>query len=305
MLAPQGLRAQSAPQMRVASTTDFDVMSAVYGAESGAFTRVGLDVSVQRANSGAAVAAAVIGGAFEIGKSSTMGLVNAHAHGIPVVIVATAAIYSTSVFPGAATMLVAKDGPIHSGADLNGQTLSVTALNDLFSVAMSAWADQHGGDSRTLKFIELPNSAAAEAIASGRVATATLADPQLSAALSTGRFRILGYSFDAIAPRFLSAAFFCTEDYLAHNRDAIARFRSVIAASAQYITTHPTETIDMVARFTGLDRNAIAATTRTPLGGPLDPALLQPLIDRAAQYKAIPARFDARDLIDPAAYRGR
>jgi hypothetical protein len=32
----------------------------------------------------------------------------------------------------------------------------------------------------------------------------------------------------------------------------------------------------------------------------VDPKLIQPLIDAAAKYKAIPASFDARDLIDSA-----
>jgi hypothetical protein len=39
---------------------------------------------------------------------------------------------------------------------------------------------------------------------------------------------------------------------------------------------------------------------RATLGTTLDPRLLQPLIDRAVEYKAIPKSFDARELIDPA-----
>ena len=37
--------------------------------------------------------------------------------------------------------------------------------------------------------------------------------------------------------------------------------------------------------------------SRTQFATSLDPALIQPLIDTAAKYKAIDARFEARDFI--------
>ncbi len=79
--------------MGVASTTVEDIIGAVWGRDTGAFARAGLDVDIQKANNGAAVAAAVIGGAIDIGKSSSMGIVNARAHGIPVLMVAACAVY--------------------------------------------------------------------------------------------------------------------------------------------------------------------------------------------------------------------
>ena len=64
------------------------------------------------------------------------------------------------------------------------QDLSVPALGDLYQIAIGAWIDQRGGDSRTVRFLELPHRAAAEAIASGRVDCANIAEPILSDALA-------------------------------------------------------------------------------------------------------------------------
>ena len=50
-----------------------------------------------------------------------------------------------------------------------------------------------------------------------------------------------------------------------------------------------------------IEPGVIAATQRDKLQSALDPALIQPLIDAAVKYKVIPARFLARELIDPAA----
>jgi NitT/TauT family transport system substrate-binding protein len=285
--------------VRVASTTDEDIIGTVWGRESGAFARAGLDVDVQKANNGAAVAAAVIGGAIDIGKSSSMGIVNAHARGIPVVMVAACALYGPEVDD--AGLVVAKDSAIHGGRDFSGRTLSVPALHDLFTIAMSAWIDQHGGDAKSVKFVELPNTAAPEAVATGRVDGATIANPHLSEALASGKVRLVGHSFDAIARRFVSAVYFCTTDYLAKNRDVVARFRRVLNESDRYVNEHHAETVDILARTSGIEPKIIASMPRATLGTGFDPRLLQPLIDRAVEYGAIPKGFDARELIDSGA----
>ncbi len=283
--------------IRVASTTDEDCIGTVYAIQTGAFAKAGLDVEITKANNGAAVAAAVAGGAIDIGKSSAMGIVNAHARGIPFVIVAAAAMYGPENGDDAG-LVVARDSPIRVARDLDGRTLSVPALHDLFTVTMSAWIDQHGGDAKTIRFVELPNSAAPEAVATGRVDGATIANPQLGQALAAGKVRVIGHSFEAIAPRFMSAVYFCLADYLARNRDAVGRFRRVLYESDAYINTHHAETVEMLSRYTGIEPKVIAALPRATLGTTLDPRTLQPLIDRAAQYQAIPKTFDAKELFD-------
>jgi NitT/TauT family transport system substrate-binding protein len=266
--------------------------------QTGAFARAGIDVEVTKANAGAAVAAAVVGGAIDIGKSSSMGIVNARAHGIPLMIVAAASVYGPEANEDAA-LVVATNGTVHVARDLNGRTLSVPALHDLFTIAMSAWIDKNGGDSKTVKFVELPNSAAPDAVSTGRVDGATIANPQLSQALASAKVRVIGHSFEAIAARFMSAVYFCTADYLAKNRDVVARFRRVLYESDAYINSHHADTVDILSRYTGIEPKVIASMPRATLGTNLDPRLLQPLIDRAFQYQAIPKSFDAREMFDP------
>jgi NitT/TauT family transport system substrate-binding protein len=180
---------------------------------------------------------------------------------------------------------------------LNGKTLSASSLGDQNSIAMQAWIDQHGGDSKTVKFVELPSAAAPDALAAGRVDAATLGNPILTEALSSGKVKLFGRSFDAIAPHFIFAAYFCTTDYAAKNRDAILRFRRALYQSAAYADSHHSETVGVVAKFTGISPSVIASMTRTVAGTSLDPKLIQPLIDIAARYKVIAAPFDARTMI--------
>src|SRR5580700_8149925 len=118
-VAPAFAGAQTLPKVRVAASPDEDILGALWGVQSGIFRKYGLDVDVQRANSGSAVAAAVAGGSIDIGKSSPMALLTAHAKGLPFVLEAPASIYSSDA--PIAALIVAKDAPFKSGRDLNGK----------------------------------------------------------------------------------------------------------------------------------------------------------------------------------------
>ena len=293
---PARARAQAPATIRIGASGDASVIAALYGQQSGIFPKLGLTVEVTRSNSGSAVAAAVLGGSLEMGKSSLFGIIEAHVRGVPFILEAGAAIFGSD--PPTAALLVAKDSPIRSGRDLNGKTIAVAALNDLFAIASQCWIDQNGGDSRTLKFLELPPSATADAIAAGRVDAATLPVPEMSDAIASGKCRFLGDSCGAVARRFIATAYFTSADYAAKNPDVLARFRKGIAQATTYASAHWTELLPLVAQYTGSDLKVLASTPKDLLSTSLALPLIQPLIDAAAKYKAITASFPARDLID-------
>jgi len=60
--------------------------------------------------------------------------------------------------------VVLKTSPIQSGRDLNGKTIGSTSVSDMNSAATLAWIEQTGGDPKSVKVIEVPQSAAAAAL---------------------------------------------------------------------------------------------------------------------------------------------
>jgi NitT/TauT family transport system substrate-binding protein len=291
--------AQTLTPLRVASSPSEDVVALLWGLEGGAFRAAGLDVQLQKANSGAAVAAAVAGGAVDIGKSSLLSLLIAHGNGIPFVLIAPSGIYDANL--PTVEMMVARDSPIASGKDCNNKTVAVSALNDLFSLGTQAWVDRNGGDSRTLRFIEVPGSAMGSALSSGRVDIATVTDPVLGELLASGVARKLAPPHDAIARLFMLAAFFARIDYVAANKATVASFRRVVEETSRYANDHHEQMMGLLATYMGIDRSVLLAEPRQPLATTMDVRLIQPLIDVSATYKAIPARFDARTIIDSGA----
>src|SRR5580704_13132548 len=124
--APRFASAQGLTKVRLSGSPDHDIIGALWGVQSGIFSKYGLDVDVRSANSGAVVTAAVIGGSLEIGKGSLLSLLNAHARGVGLVLEAPASIWNTDAPESA--FVVAKGSPIRNGRDLDGKTISVPSL---------------------------------------------------------------------------------------------------------------------------------------------------------------------------------
>lgn len=298
-LAPSLAAAQGAApvKVRVSSALDEDILGTVWGQQSGIFAKHGLDVALQANNSGAAVAAAVIGGSIDIGKSSLLGLLAAHVKGVPLMLVAGAGTYYKKIHT--VNLIVKKGSPIKTARELNGKTISVQALNDQFAVAVEAWMDKNGGDSSTLKFLELPNAAAAQAIISGRVDGAAFTTPLMTEALLGGGVQTLAYPFDAIGDGFVQAAYFCTSDYATKNRDVVEKFATAVFEAASYVDSHPAQTLPALTQFTKVPASVLAQMPRTRLATKLDQRTIQPVIDVAYKYKAIATAFDAKEMIPP------
>ncbi|HEX3465345.1 MAG TPA: ABC transporter substrate-binding protein [Candidatus Elarobacter sp.] len=285
--------------VRLAAAGDDDITPILYGQHAGLFKKNGLDVSLTALGSGSATAAAVVGGSIDIGKSSLIGLCAAHARGVGFQIVAPASIYLDS-YP-IAGFLVAKDANIGSVKDLNGKTVSASSLKDLMAVATQAWIDGNGGDSKTVKFIEVPSSAVAAALEQGRIVGATMVTPALAEALDSGKAKLMGRSFSAIAKRFMVAGWFVTKDYLAKNTDTVKRFNDAFLQAAAYTDTHHAETVDLLASYSKLKPETIKGMVRATVGKVVDAKDIEPVIAAGVKYGVFDKAFPAAELIAPVA----
>lgn len=267
----------------------------VYGQRAGVFARAGLDVQLSKMPNGASVAAGVLAGSFDFGKATMTTLFEAHERGIPFTCVTPAIVYDSKL-PYAA-FIVAKDAQLNTGKDFNGQLIAVSGLGDIGSLGLRAWVEQHGGDPKTLRFVEVPLSAALAAVDERRVAAAETSQPAFGAAMETGRVRAI-QAVDAIAPTFLLAAWFTTADVSAKRPDVVRAFARAWAEAAAYTNAHHAETAALMADFTGVPVALVQRMRRAVAGITLVPAQIQPVIDAAAKYGAIKAGFAARELID-------
>ncbi len=272
-----------------------DMTPIFYAQKAGYFRREGLDVSLVPSNSGTAMAAAVIAGTYQFGKSSLLAAVNAHLKQIPLEVIGAGATYDTKI-PFAA-MCVANDSAISTGSDFDGKTVGTPSLNDLNELVVDAWVDQHGGDYTKLHNVELPLAVAADAIAQKRVDASVLMQPRLADALSIKQVKSLGSAYDAIASRFVFAAYFTNSDYAEKHPDIVAKFVRALYAAAAYTNKHHEATTEMMSEVTKVPTAVIAAMPRVDGATATIAADFQPIIDKAAKYHMISHAFPAREML--------
>jgi NitT/TauT family transport system substrate-binding protein len=291
--APRAACADDA--IRVGSAVGDDVTPVLYGQQAGLFRRAGLDVQLQVLSSGSAGAAAVAGGALDIAKTSLMALILAHVKGIPLKVIAPAAVYtSTQLF---AAIVVAKNSPIQNARGLVGKTVGVSSLGDVQSLATQGWLAQNGIESTAVKFVEIPNSAMAAAVEEGRVDAAVQVSPLLDSAVHAGRTRVLDAVYNGIAKHFLVTVWYASEATIARNPELVRKFAGVIRDANAYCMAHPAETLPIIAAFEKIDPATLQGTVRAAYPATLDPRDIQPVIDIAAKYKTIDKPFPAAELV--------
>jgi len=297
----RGAFAQQSEPLRIAVIPSDIGGEAYYAADAGFFAKAGYRAEFTGIPSGAAISAAVAGGSADVGFSNVVSLAIAHERGLPFTILAPATLHTPDKVT-AGILTVAQNAPIRSGKDLNGKTIAINGLNNISDVSVRAWVDQNGGDSKTLKFTELPFPAMPEAVRTGRVDAASIdgANEQLLAQPNSG-LRRLANVFNAVGSRWVPSTWFSTTEWVEKHPTAAKAFVRVIAEAGAWANAHHAESADILAKYLRKTPQQVEAVTRAPYALKLTPALIQPSIDLAAKYGVIKKAFPARDLISPLA----
>jgi NitT/TauT family transport system substrate-binding protein len=299
---PRAVLAQNGPALRVIGPPNDGYKAVYYAQQGGLFRKYGLNVSPSVINSGAAAAAALIGGAADIAFTNPTALTIAHTRGIAMQALCPGGLI-TPANSGVSRILVLKDGPVHSGKDLNGATIGAVALGDTMAVSIRAWIDKTGGDSKTVKLIEVPASASLQMLVEGRVVAAGVNEPAASQAIETGKARSIANPLDAIGNAFLGGLLAVMTPYATANADALSRFARAIHEAQVYTNSHLPDTVNLVAGYSGIAPEVIARSARVIDAEYVEARNLQPLIDALAKYGTIERGFPASEIISPLALK--
>jgi NitT/TauT family transport system substrate-binding protein len=287
--------ADDAKTVNVLAVPTDGVKSLLYAQRANLFKKRGLQANITSMGSGAAIFAAVLGGSADVGSGSTFPVFAAFARGVPLRIIAPASIYS-SEHPDS-LLVVQKNAPFQTASDLNGKIIGVDALNDVYGTATRAWVDQHGGDGKSLRAVELRPTEQIGALDTGRIDAVVLKPPYLTLAMDTGKFRVFAKPLDAIGPRFLLSCWVSSVDFIAKNPDVVSGFVAALTEAARYTNANQAATTDMVAAFTGQDATLLGRGIRSTTAESLALIDLQRPLDFAYKYGIIAERFDLSGIL--------
>jgi NitT/TauT family transport system substrate-binding protein len=251
-----------------------------YAQELGYFTDAGLDVRITPMTNSGAIIAAIAGGGGDIGNAVVGTVADARGKGIPILYLAPAGLYDAA--SPTAALSVLKDSPIKTAADLTGKVVAVSGLGDLTYYATRAWIDKNGGNSASVKFIELPFPAMAAAVIQHRVDAAYIIEPFFTAAADD--VRILARAAESVAPRYQATGWIASESWLTAHADVAKRFAAAIHRTALWANGHQKESAVILLKYLKIDPAIVERMHRVPYAVTLDTKLIQPPIDTAAKY---------------------
>lgn len=287
-------RAQALPKIHVGYQPNQFGAQALYAQDQGFFTKAGVDASIAQFALGAALAAGVASGAADFGNVSLVTIALARSKNIPFVLVAPGADFHADRKPPPALLMAGNKSGITSAKDMNGKTVAAPGLASMGEYGVRNWVDVNGGDSSTLKFVEMPLSQMASAFAAGRIDAASVGEPFLTEVRKYAH--PLGASEDAIGAHFMVSAWFAMGPWATAHADLVRRFAAAIRDTDTWANKNPRACIAIMARAFDIDASTVSPDLMATFAAGLDPQLIQPMIDVVARYAKFP-RFPASDII--------
>jgi NitT/TauT family transport system substrate-binding protein len=297
--APGAAFGQTAVPVRIGTSATESYALAFYAQQQGFFARHGIDaeVTVIPGASGGA-AAALVGGAIDIGCVSMGPLANAYLRGIPMRIVAPGALVLAS--EQTTKIVVANASPIQTPRDLNGKTVGTIVLKDVMHVATLKYIDDNGGDSKSVRIVEMPMTDSGPALVSGRIDAYPMSEPTLSASFAKGGIRIIEPAgiYAAISKRTLISMYVAMNDWILKNPAAVRRVALAMRQAAQWANANPAGVASILESIAKLPASSFARMKHVRYADAFDAvATIQPQIDALAEYQFIPSRFAAEEII--------
>lgn len=245
-----------------------------YGIDQGIFAEHGLDASVQITAGGAAMLPAVATGQIDFGVGNPLSVLVAASQGVDVRI---ASGYSFSLDTGDdinAVVTRAGDG-IETWADLEGQRVSVNAINTQGDLTIKESVEADGGDPESLQFIEIPFPEALAQLDSDNVDAVWIPEPFLSAAVADPEaYTVVGYPNQNTIPGLPTMVTFTSGTVADDDPELVERWREAITDVLAAATADGEGFGTTIAEFTGMPEAAAMNLRLERLSGELDPALI-------------------------------
>lgn len=286
--------AQARPTIRVGVESGAETFSEpLYGVGAGIFARAGLDVQPGIFPAAGAIAAAIAGGALDVGSVDVIVLANAVNRGVPLVAVAASGLFKTK--EPTSGLCVPVGSPVRTAKGLEGSTIAVGTLVSLTSISLRMWLARNGANPAQVQFVEMRFSEMPAALQRGTVAAAYIPEPLMT--LNANQLKLIATPYSAIAETFPISVIAGSRSWLSQNADIARRFTAAIYETARWSNKNREQTGLMLAQYTKLDPDIIRRMHRTSFATSLEPSMIQPILDAAATYKLIDRPTNAADLI--------
>ena len=286
--APAG--AQTKLKMTYTAVSGF---AAGYVAEQQSFfQKHGVDVEFVQTNISGNIPAVIESGSVEIGGPTLPSVLQANDAGLDLVVFGGGAVYP---LPG--DVLIARQGSgIEKTTDLKGKTVGVPGIGALLHIMLRRNLKANGVDPDSVRYVELGFPQAGDALKAGRIDAYPSEAPFTARILQSGAGKEVENWLSATPAGTPTVVFATTRAWATAHKKEINGMQAAMREALAFIPTHPNETNQAVAKYTGLPVQVIASIPMPPLAVDLTPKQIQFWIDICKEQNLIKGNPDPKSI---------
>lgn len=269
---------------------------AVYIArDQGIFARHNLDVDIVPGGAPDAMIPLLLNGQVQYAMSSGLATVTAISKGLPVRIALSDL---NAGLPSTASLIAPVAGPVHTLADLKGRKIGLSSLRNQPHLGVLISAKATGIDPSSIAFVEIPTSAMVPAAEKGTVDAIYALDPYKSAAIKSGKFRVIEESVSKFMGGATAVDLVASKDFLEKNPVVAKDFVAAMTEAFDYANKHPEVVRAVDVKYTKLPPEFIKGRVIPTFSAVVDLAALKKMSDAMVANGWIARAPNARDMVD-------
>jgi len=296
-VASDDVTSDAAVEIAVGVTPIANAAPVYLAGELGYFADENLDVTPQIVTSAGAAVPLLQSNDLQFAEVSSTPTITAASKGLPLRVVAGNDRYNTDTdATDGAALVASQSSGVAGAADLNDKTVAVVGLKSGPELVLRAAIDKAGGDSSTVKYVEIAYPDMVSALQSDRVDAALVVDPFLSQARAAG-LSVVGQPFIDATAGEAGILWIGSDTWIEQNPEAAAAFQRAISKAIDYAAENPDAVRDIMATYTESSEEAIAATVLPVFDSSIENADLQFWADTMQTYGFIDGAYDPSGLI--------
>ena len=263
--------------LKQASLTDVWVAK-----QAGFFEKHGLDVELIEFRTGGEAIAAQRGGHVDVALSIPGTALMAIERGFDLVFISQNETAHAAP-PDSGAIIVLKDSPITTLAQLSGKKIAISGTHTQKTVAIQTLLRKVGVEANMFQFVEIPFASHPEVLKSGQVDAVASLDPWTTQMRNSGIGRILAWDYVDSLPEQPIGAWFVRAEFSKKNADSIDRFARAIRDTIEYMRADENRARLNVANYTGLDPALLKQMPLNNWDYRIKPDIWQAMIDMMHQ----------------------
>jgi NitT/TauT family transport system substrate-binding protein len=281
-------------QVKAGVIAILDVAPIYLGKQKGFFSNRNIELTLETAQGGSAIAPSVLSGQYQFGFSNVVSLLLAKSQNAPLKAVANG-VNSTGDPKADFGGIVVKDPAITSPKQLEGKKVATNALKNIVDTSVKDIVKNDGGDPGKVSFVELAFPDMAAQLDAGNVQAIFVVEPFLSAAKAKG-WRTIG-SYADVDPNLCVALYFTSQQQLQSNPDLVKRFTEAMNESLKYANDHPDEVRAALGTYTQITEQVRKSLTLPKWPVEIDKDAVNKLADLSVTYGLLKTKPDVDSLL--------